>query len=230
MADLGFHQIHLADAALVLLKCRNLFQSGDQTSTGRSLRVQPALSVAYPKSLTPSVVSCVSFPVATSRTHRLKSRINAERFLSGDHRVAGAAASSRALPCRGRMPQDCTYPRSDHISSAFFGPRKNRLSVWGKLKFGEGQTVRVELHAGYRPESRRKFRVIKSRSLGSVRAFLHHELSSFRSSDGIPEASVALPDGPYAGPEYQRVRVVTHPFFSARIIGGSHRALRTARF
>src|SRR5690349_14165081 len=51
---------------------------------GRSLPVQPALSVAYPKSLMPSLVTCVSLPVAMSRPHRLLSRIKTERFLSGE--------------------------------------------------------------------------------------------------------------------------------------------------
>jgi hypothetical protein len=46
-------------------------ESGDHVRTGRSLCVQPALSVAYPKSFVPSVVSCVSAPVARSRAHRL---------------------------------------------------------------------------------------------------------------------------------------------------------------
>ena len=65
------------------------FESGDQSRMARSLLVQPALSVAYPKSLTPSVVSCVSAPVATSRTQRFQLRMNAARAPSGDA-TAGA--------------------------------------------------------------------------------------------------------------------------------------------
>src|SRR5258705_13981090 len=47
------------------------FESGDQRSVGLSLLVQPALSVAYPKSLMPSVVNCFCSSVFVSRTHKL---------------------------------------------------------------------------------------------------------------------------------------------------------------
>src|SRR5436190_21452932 len=47
------------------------FESGDHLNTGLSLLVQPALSVAYPKSVMPSVVSCVCLPVFISLTHKL---------------------------------------------------------------------------------------------------------------------------------------------------------------
>src|SRR5215472_11188497 len=59
-------------------------ESGDHARMGRLLLLQPALSVAYPKSFAPSVVICVSLPVATSRTHRFQSRMNAACFLSGE--------------------------------------------------------------------------------------------------------------------------------------------------
>src|SRR5438270_1564861 len=66
---------------------------------GRSLFVQPALSVAYPKSFTPSVVNCVSAPVARSRTHRLSARRNAVLDLSGEGVSMGRA---RLPPAAGR--------------------------------------------------------------------------------------------------------------------------------
>src|SRR5207237_1638842 len=65
------------------------FESGDHRRTGRSLLIHPALSVAYPKSFTPSLVSCVSFPEAASRTQRLESRMNAARFRSGERTLFG---------------------------------------------------------------------------------------------------------------------------------------------
>ncbi len=72
-------------------------ESGDHSSTGRSLFVQPALSVAYPKSFTPSLVSRVSAPVATSRTHRLSLRMKAASFPSGEIDSGRAAPRSAAL-------------------------------------------------------------------------------------------------------------------------------------
>ena len=45
MADVVFDEIHLADLAPSCWNVAIFFESGDQ-STGRSLRVQPALSVA----------------------------------------------------------------------------------------------------------------------------------------------------------------------------------------
>jgi hypothetical protein len=44
MADLGLDQVHLADAALILLEGGGALESGDQTRSGRSLFGQPALS------------------------------------------------------------------------------------------------------------------------------------------------------------------------------------------
>src|SRR6186997_1089516 len=70
---------------------------------GRSLFDHPALSVAYPKSLTPSVVSGVSWPVALSRSTRFPSRMKTERLPSGDVEVIAAAAPRPPRP-RPRPP------------------------------------------------------------------------------------------------------------------------------
>src|SRR6478736_8638390 len=91
-----FHTCSSGWPALVLTRyisptlrwsCRNVatcFESGDHTTIGRSLLTHPALSVAYPKSFTPSVVSAVSLPVAASRTQRFHSRMKTERLPSGE--------------------------------------------------------------------------------------------------------------------------------------------------
>src|SRR5678816_1898437 len=79
-------------------------ESGDQSSTGRSLMVQPALLVAYPKSSMPSEVSWVSLPVATSFTQRLLSRRKAASLPSGDTissrfmRDSAEAAGAHVVP------------------------------------------------------------------------------------------------------------------------------------
>src|SRR5215813_12489179 len=85
--------------------------------------------------------------------------------------------------------------------------------------------MRIVIRSGCRRESRRQFRVIESRGLGSFRAVNHHELSSFSRSHAIPKAIIALPNRPYAGAINERVGVVAHPLFRASIVGGGYRAL-----
>src|SRR5436190_2766749 len=65
--------------------------SGDQESAAAVLVTQPALLVAYPKSLTPSVVSWRSWPVATSCTQRFQSQMKTALLPSGDSEDVGAA-------------------------------------------------------------------------------------------------------------------------------------------
>src|SRR6186997_2088293 len=73
---------------------------------GRSLFAHPALSVAYPKSFTPSVVSWVSLPPGTSRTHRFQSRMNAACFPSGEVTVVGGDAAPPPRPPRPLVAGD----------------------------------------------------------------------------------------------------------------------------
>src|SRR5688500_1515709 len=86
------------------------FESGDQSRIGRSLLTHPALSVAYPKSFAPSVVSCFSCPEATSRTHRFHSRMNAARLPSGDTTVL-PAPPARPPPPPPRPPRPLAAER-----------------------------------------------------------------------------------------------------------------------
>src|SRR4029079_10100238 len=88
--------------------------------------------------------------------------------------------------------------------------------------------MRVELRTGCGREGLSEFRVIKCRRLCSAGALDHYKLTPLRSSNAIPDASVALPDRPHTGATTQRVRGVTHPFFCARIVGCGERGLRIA--
>src|SRR6516162_5005412 len=63
--------------------------SGDQESAAAELVAQPALLVAYPKSLTPSVVSWRSWPEAISCTQRFQSQMKMALLRSGDIEAVG---------------------------------------------------------------------------------------------------------------------------------------------
>src|ERR1035438_6195629 len=60
------------------------FESGDQRTTALALAVHPALSVAYPKSFSPSKVSWLSLLLAMSCSHKLFSRIMTLLLPSGE--------------------------------------------------------------------------------------------------------------------------------------------------
>src|SRR5687768_94314 len=81
---------------------------------GRGLFLQPALSVAYPKSLIPSVVSCVSFLLSTSLTHKFQSLINATFFPSGE------ATSKEKFLLPPWVLSACASGKSDFKSVAVF--------------------------------------------------------------------------------------------------------------
>lgn len=71
--------------------------SNPGTTGGRGGRSWSIRRCQWPKSFTPSLVSCVSLPVATSRTQRLKSRIRARRFLSGERASLRRASGTRHI-------------------------------------------------------------------------------------------------------------------------------------
>src|SRR4051795_7613006 len=102
------------------------FESGDQRTIGRSLFRQPALSVAYPKSFTPSVVSCVSFPLATSRTHKFQSLIYAESLPSGET-TSGPPPPRRPKPVGAGAG---VIPSSPGVVPLFFEPSAGFTSTY----------------------------------------------------------------------------------------------------
>src|SRR5262245_28387525 len=105
-------------------------ESGDQRRTGRSLRVQPALSVAYPKSFTPSSVSCVSLPEVISRIHKLKSRMNAARLPSGERILFGG--------CEARLAVTHLAPRTSQVQFRLPALKVMLRPLSSKLKVVKG--------------------------------------------------------------------------------------------
>ena len=85
-------------------------ESGDHDTIARSLLLQPALSVAYPKYRTPSVVSARSAPVFMSRSQRFQSRTNTARDPSGAT-LSGFPSDDGGPPPRPPRPAPRPPPR-----------------------------------------------------------------------------------------------------------------------
>ncbi len=220
---LGFHQVHFAHSALILLEC------GDTLGIGRPQYYRPVAA-------RPSGVVCGIAKV-------LDAVGGERRFLTGGgvaHPQIGIAYEGGMLFVGGQNLGSSAATASASASSggsrrAFFrgalralhvalpapaGLHRNRLPVGRELDLLEREVARAVCAARGGGERRRKLPVVEGRRPRPFYRIHQDKFGPVRRSDAIPEALVGQPVGPHAGAEHQWRGVVAHQFLRARIVGG----------
>ena len=234
---LGFHQVHFAHAALILL------EGGDALGIGRPqhdgpVAAGPARIVGGVAEVLDAVGGERCLLIGGGVAHpQVRVADEGGVLLVGreDFRRRASAAASTPAPSTASGGSRRAFLRDAlralHVAlPAPAGLHGHGLSVGGELDFLEREVACGVMSGRWRLESAAaSFDVVEGRRARAFDGIHQHELGALRCGDAVPEAVVGQPGGAYAGAQHQGRGVVAHEFLGARIVGGGEPLLGGSR-
>ncbi len=224
---LGFHQVHFAHAALILLERR------DPLGIGRPQYHRPV--AAGPTGVVRRVAEVLD-AVGGERRLFISRRIahpqieiayESRVLLVGGENLGNGAAAAASTPAPSAAPARTPRAffrgalRALHVAlPSPAGLHRNRLPVGRELDLLEREIARAVSAPGGSGERGRKLRVVEGGRPRALHRIHQDEFSPLRRGDAIPEALVGQPVRAHAGAQHQWRGVVAHQFLGARVVGG----------